>query len=158
MSTRLQRFRTMAVTLFALALTVLNLLREETFAMADPLVQLGWEWRAERPLEQRVGLRLVKIEKEGGGLFGLGRSPSLGGSLPDAQRVQADVLAIDHPGQAVVGGKIAFRIPKVELRGASEGALVAVGIIGRSVVCLAPAPAEVTEDLLAGWLSEAPCP
>ena len=73
MSTRLQRFRTMAVTLFALALTVLNLLREETFAMADPLVQLGWEWRAERPLEQRVGLRLVKIEKEGGGLFGLGR-------------------------------------------------------------------------------------
>lgn len=158
MCTRPQRFRTMAVTLFASALTVLNLLREETSAMTDLSVQLGWEWRAERPLEQRVALRLVKIEKEGGDLFGLSRSPSLGGSLPDAQRVQANVLAIDRPGQVAVGGTIAFRIPKLELRGASEGALIAIGIIGRSVVCLAPAPAEVTEDLLAGWLSEAPCP
>ena len=126
--------------------------------MANPLVKLGWEWRAERTLEQRAGLRLVQIEKEGGGLFGIGRSPSLGGSLPDAQRVQADVLSVDRPGKLAVGASIAFRIPKVELKGANEGVLVAIGIIGENVVCLTPAPEEVVEASLSSWTSEAPCP
>ena len=126
--------------------------------MTDPFVQMGWEWRAGRALEQRVGLRLIQIKKEGTGLFGIGRSPSLGGSLPDAQRVQADVVAAARPGRAEIGMKVGFRIPKVELRGASEGSLAAVGIIGDNVVCFAPAPAEVTEASLSGWISEAPCP
>ncbi len=126
--------------------------------MADRLVQLGWEWRAERALEQRAGLRLIQINKEGHGLFGIGRSPSLGGSLPDAQRVQAEVLAVDRPGQASLGTKIGFRIPKLDLRGANEGALVVIGMIGENVVCFAPAPAEVTEASVAGWIAGAPCP
>lgn len=158
MNVHRRRFRLVAVTSLATALTLFNLIREEPYAMADPLVQLGWEWRAERALEQRAGLRLTRIKDEGNGLFGIGRSPSLGGSLPQAQRVQAGVLAADRPGPANVGAGIEFRIPKVELRGANEGALVAIGIIGHNVVCLAPAPAEVTEASLAHWLSGAPCP
>ncbi len=126
--------------------------------MADPLVQLGWEWRAARALEQRAGLRLIQIKKEGHGLFGIGRSPSLGGSLPDAQRVQAEVLAVDRPGQARIGTKIGFRIPKLDLKGANKGALVVIGMIGENVVCFAPAPAEVTEASLAGWIAGVPCP
>lgn len=126
--------------------------------MTDPSVQMGWEWRAERALEQRVGLRLIQIKIEGSGLFGIGRSPSLGGSLPDPQRVQADVISVERPGLAAKGIRIGFRIPKVELRGAREGSLAAIGIIGENVVCFAPAPVEVTEASLTGWISEAPCP
>ncbi|WP_295392084.1 hypothetical protein [uncultured Thiodictyon sp.] len=126
--------------------------------MADPLVQLGWEWRAERALEQRAGLRLIQIKKEGNGLFGIGRSPSLGGSLPDAQRVQAEIIAVDRLGRAEAGTRIGFRIPKRELRGAKEGALVAIGMIGQDVVCFVPAPAQITETSLASWISEAHCP
>lgn len=126
--------------------------------MADLNLEMGWEWRAERELEQRLGLRLIQIKQEGNGLFGIGRSPSLAGSLPEAQRVQADVIALDRPGTAKIGTKITFRIPKIELRGAKEGAFVAVGIIGQNVVCLALAPDVVNEALLASWISEAPCP
>jgi len=126
--------------------------------MADPLVQLGWEWRAERPVEQRVDLRLIEITAEGTGLFGIGRSASLAGSLPDAQRVRADVLAVAGPGPVTVGTRIGFRIPRLELKGANPGALVAIGIIGKNVVCFVPGHAEVTEASLAGWISEAPCP
>ena len=126
--------------------------------MADLNVQMGWEWRSERLLEQRLGLRLIQIKEEGKGLFGIGRSPSLAGSLPDAQRVQADVIVLDRLGKVKIGTKITFRIPKIELRGAHEGALVVVGIIGQNVVCLEPAPAAVSEASLASWISEAPCP
>lgn len=126
--------------------------------MADLNVQMGWEWRSERLLEQRLGLRLIQIKDEGKGLFGIGRSPSLAGSLPDAQRVQADVIVSDRLGKVKIGTKITFRIPKLELRGAREGALVAVGIIGQNVVCLEPAPESVSEASLASWISDAPCP
>lgn len=158
MSANQWRFRFVVATSLVTALTVFNLYKEEPLAMADLNVQMGWEWRAERLLEQRLGLRLIQIKEEGNGLFGIGRSPSLAGSLPDAQRVQADVIALDRPGTVKIGTKITFRIPKKELRGAHEGALVAVGIIGQNVVCFAPAPAAVSEASLASWISEAPCP
>jgi hypothetical protein len=138
-------------------LPMLILASEGGFAMADSPLKRGWEWRAGRVLEQRAGLRLVRIHKEGGGLFGIGRSPSLGGALPDAQRVEAEVIVVDRSGPVHAGARIEFRIPKVELRGAGPGALVAVGMIGDNVVCLAPAPADVNEAALAGWLPQAPC-
>ena len=90
-------------------------------------------------------------------MFGIGRSPSLGGSLPDAQRVQAEVIALDKSGAVKVGEKVTFRIPKVELKGAHEGTLAVVGIIGQKVVCFAPAPEKVSEASLSGWMSETPC-
>lgn len=158
MNANLWRFRGVVAMSFAMALTVFNLYQEEPLAMSDLNVEMGWEWRAERALDQRLGLRLIQIKKEGNGLFGIGRSPSLAGSLPDAQRVQADVIALDRPGVGRVGTKIAFRIPKIELRGAEEGALVAVGIIGQNVVCLALAPDAVNEASLSSWISEASCP
>lgn len=158
MSAHRRRFGLVAAASLATALAVINLHREEGSAMANPSVQLGWEWRAERALEQRAGLRLTRIESEGSGWFGIGRSPSLGGSLPDARRVQAEVLAVDRPGQASIGTDIGFRIPKLELKGAKAGALVAIGIVGENVVCFAPAPSELTEASLADWISEAPCP
>ncbi|WP_156427716.1 hypothetical protein [Thiohalocapsa sp. ML1] len=158
MSVHRRRFRGLAAALLIPGLTLLNLFGEEPFAMADPLTRFGWEWRAERALEQRAGIRLTRVKREGGGLFGIGRSPSLGGSLPDAQVVRAEVLAVDRPGQAAAGSTIEFRIPKMELKGAEAGALVAIGIIGQNVVCLAPAAAGVTADSLASWLPEAPCP
>lgn len=158
MSAHRRRFHGLAAASLITGLTLFNLFREEPLAMADPVARMGWEWRAERTLEQRAGLRLTRVKQEGGGLFGIGRSPSLGSALPDAQVVLADVLAVDRPGQAEVGGKIEFRIPKFELKGAQSGTLVAIGIIGQNVVCLAPAAAGVTTDSLASWLPAAPCP
>lgn len=158
MSVHRRRFRGLAAAALIPGLVLFHVLAEEPFAMADPVTRLGWEWRAERALEQRAGLRLTRVKREGGGLFGIGRSPSLGGSLPDARVVRAEVLAVDRPGRAEVGGTIEFRIPQLELKGADAGALVAIGIIGGNVVCLASAPAGVTASSLALWLTEAPCP
>jgi hypothetical protein len=161
MSPHRRNYGFMAAASFVIGLAVFNLPKQEAYAMGDSSVQsvqMGWQWRAERSLEQRVGIRLIQIKSEGGGLFGIGRSPSLSGSLPDARRVQADVLTIDRPGKVGVAARIEFRIPKLELRGAEEGALAAIGIIGQNVVCFTPAPDEVTEATLPAWLPQAPCP
>lgn len=119
--------------------------------------KLGWEWRADRTLEQRAALRIERVVKERGGLFGIGRAPSLAGSLPDARRVAALVLTAQGEGPAVPGGPLDFRIPGVELQGAEAGRVVGVGIIGNAVVCLTPAPDGLSEEGLADWLAKADC-
>lgn len=120
-------------------------------------VHFGWEWRSGRALEQGLGLKIIKIKSEGGGLFGIGRSPSLAGSIPDARRVQADVVVLDKVGAVKVGDRVTFRIPKIELKGANEGALAVVGTIGQKAVCFVPAPKTVSEESLADWMSVASC-
>ena len=117
----------------------------------------GWQWRADRSLDQRAAVRLVSVERESGGLFGLGRSPSLGGALPDPRRVEAVVVAVDRPGTLATGERLRFRLPALELGDAAPGALMVIGIIGTMVVCLAPVPTAIPEEGLADWLPEAPC-
>lgn len=126
-------------------------------AMAQSTAKLGWEWRAKRALAQRVGIKIDRIKRESGGLFGILKSPSLGGSLPDPMEVDASIVAVDRPGLVDPVGTIRFRIPMMELNDAEAGTLAALGVIGETVVCFAPAPTGMTEDRLAEWLPDAPC-
>lgn len=127
----------------------------EEYTMAETPKMLAWEWRAGRELGQRAALRVLSVRAESGGLFGLGRAPSLGGALPDARVVEGDVLTVDRPGVLAAARRIKFRVPKLELRGAGEGSVLALGLFGDKVVCLAVAPANLKEDALAQWLSSA---
>lgn len=125
--------------------------------MAEPITKLGWEWRAERALAQRAALRLERVKPEGGGLFGILKSPSLGGSLPDAMAAEAVALAVQGEGPLRAGARLAFRIPKLELKGAAAGAVVMIGVIGDNAVCLTPAPEPLDDADVSAWLADAPC-
>ncbi|WP_157798649.1 hypothetical protein [Dyella ginsengisoli] len=126
--------------------------------MSSKSSKFGWEWRADRDLDQRAAVRLVSIKAESGGLLGIGRSPSLSGSLPDAQKVDAEVLAISAQGPMSRDEQIVFRIPKLELHGATIGNVVEIGVIGSNVVCLRQIPGDVQDASLDTWLAGAPCP
>jgi hypothetical protein len=152
------RFQSIVAAALLMAATALIfLVQGEGMAMAHADGKLGWEWRAGRALAQRAAIRIEAAKKEGGGLFGIGKSPSLGAALPDAMTVSGHVVAIDRPGVAKPAGAIGFRIPRVELKSAKVGDLVAIGIIGDAVVCLTPAPSGIADTALAAWLVEAPC-
>lgn len=125
--------------------------------MAEDTLKLGWEWRAERALEQRVALRVTSVAKEKRRFFGLLDSPSLAGSLPDPMEVAGEVLHIDRNGPASAGDILGFRIPAMELGATGTGSRLAIGIIGDKVVCLSAAPDDVTDADLPAWLPDAPC-
>ena len=125
--------------------------------MAQSDVNLGWEWRAQRAMSQRVGLRIESLTKEKSKFFGLLNSPSLGSSLPDPMNITGKVITVDRPGAAIAGQTLSFRIPRMEAQDVKVGDLIAIGIIGEMAVCIAPAPDEVGEDNIAGWLPEAEC-
>ena len=154
MNTRWMLFAPVTVALSIAALLPVHVVGADVeYAMAERPKMLGWEWRAGRELGQRGALRIVGVLEEGGGLFGLGRAPSLGSALPDARVVEADVVAVDRPGPLAAGQRIKFRVPKVELRGAGPGSVVGIGVLAGKVVCLAVAPADMKDDALAQWLS-----
>lgn len=154
MNTRWALFVPVTVALSIAAMLPVHVVGADVeYAMAEKPKMLGWEWRAGRELAQRGALRIVGVREEGGGLFGLGRAPSLGNALPDPRVVEADVVAVDRPGLLAAGQRIKFRVPKVELRGAAEGSAVGIGVLADKVVCLAVAPADMKDDALAPWLS-----
>lgn len=125
--------------------------------MTQSDLNLGWEWRAQRAVNQRVGLRIESLKKEKPRFFGLLNSPSLGSSLPDPMNITGKVISVDRQGTAIAGQTIAFRVPRMEVKDVKVGDLIAIGIIGEMAVCIAPAPDEVGEDNIAGWLPEAEC-
>lgn len=128
-----------------------------TVAMSNPSVFFDWQWRADRALHQRVVVEVDRIKPEGRGLFGLRAAPSLAGSLPDAQTVDATVLLTDVEARLSAGESFQFRTPLIELKGASAGDRLALGLIDDLVVCIDHAPKDIAGTDLLVWLENAPC-
>lgn len=144
----------LTVSAFVIALVINQIGRP---AMAQSDLNLGWEWRAKRALNQRVGLRVESIAKEKGKFFGLLNSPSLTGSLPDPMTIKATVIAVNKSGSASRQQSVSFRIPKMEMKDVVVGDLIAIGIIGDKAVCLVPPSKDVTEENIADWLPKVDC-
>lgn len=125
--------------------------------MARNDVELGWEWRAQRALDQRIGLRIDQIEKEKTGIFGILNAPSLDRSLPDPMNIQGTVSAVDRLGLISANQSISFRIPRMEMKDVEVGDWIALGIIKEKAVCLSRAPVDISEDNIGVWLVDAPC-
>lgn len=125
--------------------------------MARNDVELGWEWRAQRALDQRIGLRIDQIEKEKTGIFGILNAPSLDRSLPDPMNIQGTVSAVDRPGLISANQSISFRIPRMEMNDVEVGDWIALGIIKEKAVCLSRAPVDISKDNIGVWLVDAPC-
>ena len=122
-------------------------------ASAEPL-RLTWMWN--RPPAQRALVRVVRVEAEGGGLFGFKRSPSMADALPDAQVLTATLLPIDggRAGRAVV-----VRLPKRELPAhVAAGQTVALGYTqDGAAVCIAALPPDVGAGAQRDWLERWTC-
>ena len=126
-------------------------------AMASIEKTFGWEWRADRVVQQIALVRLGSVKKEGGGLFGILKSPSLEGSLPDPMKIEAKVLSVDREGQLTAGETLGFRMPKYEMQEAAAGDAAAIGLIDDVVVCFIRAPSEMNAADLEAWLYAVEC-
>jgi hypothetical protein len=79
---------------------------------AQPVFELKWEWPGDRAPDVRLVVAVEGLSEEGGGLFGLKRSPSLGDSLPDPVVLRGRVVG-GEPGW--VGRAVKLRLPRLEL-------------------------------------------
>lgn len=99
-------------------------------------IELNWEWPADRPIEQRILIKVDKIKAQGSGFFGMKTSPSLAANLPDATIVNATVLGGD---KLLSGKSLSVVVPKLEIDLLTTGGYAVVGIVETDIcICIVP--------------------
>jgi len=116
--------------------------------LSSPSEPIGWQGAAGRTPDRFLVLRVTSVHAEGPGPFGIRRSPSIAGYLPDAHVLE---------GRAGEQG-VRVRLPGPELKGTARGDLVALGLVGDHAICLLRPPAGMAEDAVAAWAKTRPCP
>ncbi|KAA5605235.1 hypothetical protein F1188_11730 [Roseospira marina] len=117
-------------------------------------LSLTWEWAADRAPTGRLLMEVTRIRKEGGGLFGLRKTPSLIDTMPEGHVVTGVVLQ----GDADVGRPVSLRMPGFEIPDIAAGDRVGLGLIGdETCICMVPVPADLAEEQIEGWLGSFAC-
>ncbi len=99
-----------------------------------------------------MAARVVKVERDSGGLFGIRNSPSMAGALPDPRVITATALGSDS-------GPLRVRVPGGEL---SEevvvGNRVVVGLVDEAhVICILTPPPSLPDEGLTAWAKTQKC-
>jgi hypothetical protein len=117
-------------------------------------VSLKWEWPADRTPDGKILVKVRDVKKEGGGVFGIKKSPSLAESLPDPMQLSGEIIdgRSDWNGRALM-----FVLPAVELPQVSAGDHVGIAFIDDAGVCIAKAPADAGAEALRDWLASWTC-
>lgn len=119
---------------------------------SQPL-QFKWEGVAGRTPERFVVVRLERAAQEGGGLFGLRRTPSFIGNLPDAVVLEGKAVTGEAAGREVV-----LRAPGGELPALARGDRVALGLVEGSVcIGVLKVPAEISDAHAEEWAARQGC-
>lgn len=127
-------------------------------AMSDDKLELKWEWPAGRSIAMKLMLRVDALEKVSSGLFGIGKSPSVEGYLPDAHTLKATVV---FGPEAMAGKRLVLNLPGPEAKKLAVGAPAGLALITADerrpiAVCVAAAPpaasaASAAQQWLAAW-------
>jgi hypothetical protein len=115
---------------------------------------LIWEWPAGRPVQQKLLVKVGKVEKASTGFLGIGASPSMADSLPDAMDATVQVIGGDA---ALMGQTLRIRLPGLEAKKLTQATTAAFGLLqGKTCVCVASLPQGVSEP--EAWLKQWTCP
>lgn len=114
-----------------------------------------WEWPADRKPTKRVLIKINKIEKQGEGIFGVKKSPSIASNLPDAMVLEGSIIKSDTQ---ISEQSIVLTFPKIEIPEINVGDKVALGLVDNEVcICADKLPDSIEESQEAEWLSNWNC-
>lgn len=120
-------------------------------SLSNRTAPLEWEGAADRKPTFFAPIKVSRVSKEGGGLFGLRNSPSIAGSQPDAHLLEGTLLA--------GGGTVKLSLPGGEVPpGLTSGTRVVLGLVDADhVICVLVPPASVADDGLQDWAGRQSC-
>jgi hypothetical protein len=114
---------------------------------------LNWEYPADRDPGQFLLVRIDDAEKEGGGIFGIRRSPSLAGAMPDAMNWTGTIVDGESSGD-----RVHIRVPGEDVPSVHKGDRVALGIVeGTTCICVLVPPANLDLAQARAWLAGQSC-
>jgi len=101
-------------------------------------IDLKWEWPANRSIEHKLLVKVDDVTKQGSGLFGVKKSPSLAASLPDPYIIRGNV---ENSDEKLHGKTVLLVAPKLEIGNIHKGSYVVFGLVD-STTCACILPVE----------------
>jgi hypothetical protein len=124
-----------------------------TMSFAAEPKNLHWEGAADRKPASFLIVTIANFAKEGGGLFGIRRSPSFADALPDARVLEGRVTT-----GPLSGNTVRLRAPGAELPDLHRGDRAAFGMVSdQACICVLLVPADMTDAQLPDWLAHQRC-
>ena len=128
--------------------------------MSREAVRFRWQWPAGRKPDYKLLVDVQEVRKESSGIFGVKKSESMAGQLPDAIEVIGSVIV--GPDE-LIGRKVILRAPRAELRNVVVGQAAGVAVIARDrndtniCICIEGAPKIIDKNALRAWLNDMKC-
>ena len=114
-----------------------------------------WEWPADRTPNIRLLARVTKLEKQKDGIFGIKKSPSIAGNLPNAYVLVGAILGGD---EKLTNQTFTLVLPKIEMGDISINDYVALGILNSDVcICIAKVPSGENRVKQMEWVTNWKC-
>lgn len=110
-------------------------------------LRLKWEWPADRQPEHKLVVAVTDVREADKGWFGIKRSPSLLGSLPDPITLKGTVVK----GDANLKDKtVSLTLPKLEADEVRKGDVTAIGVL-ESSVCICIKRLQSADEDISNW-------
>lgn len=117
--------------------------------------QITREWAHGRKPDRFIVVRVDKVAPDDGGLFGIGKSPSIAGSHPDPHKIEGEVVWGKGPDDA---SRVAVVVPGAEGRTIASGDRLAMGMLGpATTICILKAPADLPGTGFEAWVRTVEC-
>lgn len=113
---------------------------------------IKWQWPAGREATKKTIIEVMSIKEYKGGLFGIGKSASVGDIPPDPLTLTGmDILQVlDNPEFAAI-------FPSLEIHGIEVGMYIGVGLSkSGNVICVSRAP-DLDLNKVTAWLEDWRC-
>lgn len=123
-------------------------------AMSNQVIEIKWEWLAGRTIETKLLIDVTKISKVSKGVFGIGASPSIADTLPDATDVVASVVS---GSERLIGKSISLRIPGVEANKLKVGEHAALALVNSNTICVCVSAVPTNTQEIESWLNKWDC-
>ena len=130
--------------------------------MADSEVQKRWvwQWPGKQKPEALLLVRITKLKKQGPGLFGINKTPSIITNLPNAYILEGYVVDGD---EEFNNTKISLLFPRSEEENIQTNDYVALGIIKSHpqkniFICMEKVPNDLSLAEKLKWLESWKCP
>ena len=99
-----------------------------------PDITLTWEWPDGRSSEYQLSVVVDSIVPESKSLFGLKKTPSVIGWMPDGVTLNGIIKSDDSE---LSGKTLKLLIPGDEVEGVSKGSLVILGVVDKNICIVA---------------------
>ncbi len=98
--------------------------------------EFKWEWPANRKADSKILVKITGLKKQGSGIFGIKKSPSIVDNLPDPVLVSGIIVNNNSESDEKT---VSVIVPELEIKDIDNNSYTVWGLVDNSIcICIVP--------------------